>query len=96
MPVPKSWYTPRSREAPVEMNDALRFVRAESQHAAHAAPGLEGLARYAHTRAARARLNLRNVAGVLKPPNPGPGSNGMSVAAWSSVLAESSSESTCR
>src|SRR5205823_14877611 len=76
-------------------NDPLKSTRAESQHPAHPMPGSKGLARYAGTRAASARLNVRNVAGVLKPANPGPGSNGKSLAAWSSVLAESSSESAC-
>src|SRR5437667_165665 len=93
-PVLYAWYAPMSSGAAGSMNDAARFVRTLSQHAVQPTPGAEGLARYACTRAASARLTLRNVAGVLKPTKPGPGSKENAVAAWSSVLAESSSERT--
>ena len=76
------------------MNDCVKFVMTVSQHAVQATPGADGLARYAWTRAATPRLNSRNAAGVLKFVNPGPGSKPKPVAAWSSVLAESSNPST--
>src|SRR3989442_12499449 len=75
-------------------NDAASAVAAESRQAAQFTPGAPGLARYVHTRAASPRLNVRNVAGVLNPVKPGPGSKGKAVAAKSSVLAESSSPMT--
>src|SRR5207302_7902449 len=81
-PVLYAWYAPMSSGAAGSMNDAARFVRTLSQHAVQPTPGAEGLARYACTRAASARLTLRNVAGVLKPTKPGPGWKGEGVAGW--------------
>src|SRR3989449_8298232 len=60
-PVLYAWYAPMSSGAAGSMNDAARFVRTLSQHAVQPTPGAEGLARYACTRAASARLTLRNV-----------------------------------
>src|SRR5689334_10837232 len=76
------------------MNDAASAAAAESRHAMQLTPGADGLARYVQTRAARPRLNLRKVVGVLNALNPAPGSKGKAVAAVSSVRAESSSPIT--
>src|SRR6266699_4649416 len=102
-------YTPSSNAAVVSMNDcpAESAVITESQHTVQAlqlAAGLvyvpagsaPRLARYAMTRAFSARLTSRNVAGVLNPVNPGPGSKTKAAPAASRcVRAESSFSDTC-
>src|SRR2546426_8647672 len=62
-------------EAAGSMKEPASAVSTESQQATQLAPGALGLAWYTRTRAVSPRLNLRKVAGVLKPAKPGPGSN---------------------
>src|SRR2546425_2824239 len=58
-------------EAAGSMNEPASAVSTESQQATQLVPGALGLAWYARTRAISPRLNLRKVAGVLKPAKPG-------------------------
>src|SRR5229473_3576696 len=76
--------TPMLRLAVVSMNDPLKAVSVESQHAVH-----PKLPRYANTRARRARLNRRKVAVVVNPANPGLSPNGKVRLPPDSVPAES-------